>query len=191
MFLYQGKKININQDLVVDDVVYSAGSLLNAELRDQLGIIEIADPVRPDDRIYWIIENDDGTYSTTEKPRDLTTPIVWSSIQAKRDRVKVGGVKVNGFWFHTDSDSRIQFIGIKTLGANFPNGVMWKTMSGELVEMTLPLVDDVISATASLDISAHVNAENHKALMEKSKNPFEYDFSSGWPETFDYGVNNV
>lgn len=73
MFKLNGKKISLGTDLVIGEgdeaITYPAGALRNESLRESLGILEEPDPVRPDDRFYWVSENDDGSF--TAVPKDL------------------------------------------------------------------------------------------------------------------------
>jgi len=188
MFLLNGKKISIDADLTVgegdDAITYPAASLKSAELRAELGIVEVPDPVRPDERLYFVTENEDGTYDAIPRPRDQVTEPVWNKIQARREYVKAGGVQVAGKWFHTDDASRIQQIGMAMMGASIPPGLQWKTMDGTFVTMTPELASQVFQAVAALDIASFAAAEAHRTAMKESENPFEYDYSAGWPITF-------
>lgn len=188
MFKLNGKKISIDRDLVIGAgdkaITYPAASLQNAELRTELGIVEVPDPVRPDERLYFVTENEDGTYEATPRPRDQVTGPVWNRLQAQREYIKAGGVQVAGKWFHTDDASRIQQIGMAMMGASIPPGLQWKTMDGTFVAMTPELASQVFQAVAALDIAAFAAAEAHRTAMEASENPFEYDYSAGWPITF-------
>lgn len=108
----------------------------------------------------------------------------WREIQAERDRRKFGGVKVGNYWFHSDDTSRIQYIGLLMLGSSIPPGIMWKTMTGEFVEITPTLVQQIFNAVASHDLTVFAVAEQHRAIMNTSSDPENYDFSSGWPLIF-------
>lgn len=61
----------------------------------------------------------------------------WEAIKAERERrTQQGGYQVAGKWFHSDTFSRGQQLGLVYLGSNIPEGLMWKTMDGTYVEMT-------------------------------------------------------
>lgn len=71
MFIRDGKAIDLDQPLEADGVTFPAGTLRNLppdELKE-LGITEIADQPRPDDRFFWVSQNADRTYTAT--PKDL------------------------------------------------------------------------------------------------------------------------
>lgn len=73
MFQLNGKKISIHQDLIVGEgdaaITYPVASLQNADLRAELGIVELPDPVRPDERFWSITDAADGSLSA--EPKDL------------------------------------------------------------------------------------------------------------------------
>lgn len=110
--------------------------------------------------------------------------IVWSQIKGKRDSTKSGGVLVAGKWFHTDSDSRIQHLALGMMGAAIPANLQWKTMDGSFVVMTQALAGQIFQAVAGLEMQSFAAAETHRVAMEAAANPFEYDFSAGWPQTY-------
>lgn len=116
----------------------------------------------------------------------MTAHDVWMQIKAHRDTVKAAGVKVGEHWFHSDSDSRIQQIGLVMMGANIPANMQWKTMSGVFVAMTPTLAEQIFAATAAHDQAAFAVSEQHRIAMEASADPAAYDYSAGWPAV--YGV---
>lgn len=204
MFQLNGKKISVDRDLTIGEgdaaITYPAASLKNAELRAELGITEMPDPVRPDERLYFVTENDDGSFTATPRPVEQITGPVWELIKAKREQVKEGGVQVGPQWYHTDTESRIQHLGLLRLAdatraaggtdtttlKNPADGkvIEWKTMGGTVVSMTCKLAEDIFAADAILDFAAHAAAETHKVAMAAVENPFDYDFSMGWPQTY-------
>jgi hypothetical protein len=112
----------------------------------------------------------------------------WREIQEWRDdRIQNGGYKVGNYWFHSDNVSRIQQLGLLMLGANMPPNLMWKTMSGEFVQMTATLAQQVFQAAAASDIAIHAVAEVHRQQVMSSDDPNEYDWktrSPSWPKVF-------
>lgn len=74
MYLMNGKKV-FDSGFTSGDVTYPAGWIAHAtvEERTALGIIEVADPVRPDGRLGDVIENLDGSFTLT--PYDLQAVI--------------------------------------------------------------------------------------------------------------------
>ena len=127
-----------------------------------------------------------------------TAAEIWNRIKAKRDAIKAGGVKVGTKWYHTDSDSRIQYLGLleKARAARAAGGtdatrlqalgqdIKWKTMDGSFIYLTVKHAEDIFAAVTDLDAAAFVAAETHRIAMEASADPAAYDFSVGWPATF-------
>ena len=202
MFKLNGKTIRLDQDLVVGEgeeaITYPAGSLKNAELRAELGIVEVPDPVRPDERLYFVTENEDGSFTAEPRPVDQVMAPVWERIKARRDQAKAGGVKVGTKWYHTDTESRIQHLGLleKARAARAAGGtdatrlqalgqdIKWKTMDGSFIYLTVKHAEDIFAAVTDLDAAAFAAAETHRVAMEASADPAAYDFSVGWPATF-------
>lgn len=109
----------------------------------------------------------------------------WDEIKNHRDRLmKDGGYKVGDYWFHSDTFSRSQQLGLISMGESIPAGIMWKTMSGEFVEMTYSLAQQVLQAAALQDNKIFIAAEQHKEEMMKSEDPANYDITIGWPEVY-------
>ena len=114
----------------------------------------------------------------------LTASQVWERIKVERDCRKTGGVKVGAKWFHSDDGSRIQQMALVMMGANLPS-VQWKTMDGSFIAMTPTLAQQIFAAQAASDQAIFAVAEAHRVAMEASENPSAYDYSTGWPETFE------
>lgn len=103
----------------------------------------------------------------------------WLNIKAERDQRKNGGVFVSGKWFHTDTESRIQWLGLVIMGASVPP-IQWKTMDGTFITISQSLVGTVFQAIAAGDSADFANAETHRAAMMLSATPETYDYSTGW-----------
>lgn len=112
----------------------------------------------------------------------------WEQIKAKRDELSdKGGYKivVEGVdkWFHSDGKSKTQQLSLFIMGAGVP-AVPWKTMDGTFVTMTQSIAAAIFQAAATQDMAIFQAAETHRAALEASQNPAEYDFSTGWPLTY-------
>lgn len=70
MFLLNNIKVNENEQRTIGDVQYPAGWFTNADERAKVGMIEVADPVRPDDSLFIVVENPDGSYTSTPRTAD-------------------------------------------------------------------------------------------------------------------------
>jgi hypothetical protein len=132
---------------------------------------------------YEVVELDAETVAAN---RATTQTAKWGAIKQTRDLRKTGGVNVDGKWFHSDAESRIQQLGLVMMGANVPS-VQWKTMDGTFVTMSQTLATQIFQAVATLDMTLFSAAEAHRAGMEASARPDQYDFSAGWPEYYGEG----
>ena len=107
MFKLNGKPITIDRDLTIGDITYPAGSLRDLALRAALGIIEEPDPVRPDERYYYVTDNDDGSLTATPKPLDVVRGLKLEEIASNRYAREVGGVALpGGMKIKTDRESQ-------------------------------------------------------------------------------------
>lgn len=131
----------------------------------------------------WLAVND--AFSAPQRPAlaDLKAT-TWKAIKNERERRKAGGVKVQSQWFHSDTDSRIQQIGLVMMAGAIPTGLQWKTMDGTFVEMTLALAQEVVAAVTANDMAIFSVAEAHRSAMEACTDPLAYDSSTGWPVMF-------
>lgn len=110
---------------------------------------------------------------------------MWDAIKAERDRrIQSGGYKIGTKWFHSDTFSRTQQMGLVMLGAGIPASLQWKTMDGTTATMTQSLAEQIFAAAAASDIAIFAAAETHKVAMEASADPASYDYSTGWPKIF-------
>lgn len=186
MYMKDGQPIALSNGMIIDDVQIVLP--LSADRLAQLGITEVPDPVRPDDRFYWVTQNEDGTYTATPKDRSITDGLVWEQIKVKRDQCKAGGVKVKvgtvNKWFHSDEASRIQQMGLVMMGASIPANLQWKTLDGSFVTMTQAVAQSVFAAAAASDQAIFAVAEGHRAALAACEDPAVYDYSTGWPAIF-------
>lgn len=217
LILAPGESANVNdelitnngaEDLAIPDVLDMSIeaptiSIPNPDCKIPAEAIEVTDEI-----FFRTIEEQDGIWSLVNgevvklplpaPDPELVKSIQWTAIKIKREEVKASGVKAAGKWFHSDSDSRIQHLGLKdsardVLAAGGAMGdrlkiagqdIPWKTMDGSFVFMTVQIAFDIVAAVALLDATAHVKAEGHKVAMEKSADPANYDYSAGWPVVF-------
>lgn len=141
---------------------------------------------------------------TAQQIADYKAPIVaaqWAAIKAARDGVQVeggrsdGGVLVGGNWIHSDLISRVKWLGLKDSARDMlPQGalpgdaividgapVLWKTMAGTFVPVTVQMALDVPEAVKVLDVRIFKAAEMHKAQLMAAYDPATYDYTTGWP----------
>lgn len=71
MFKLDGKNLPLDVPFTHNGIQYPANwlRLSTKEEKDALGIVEVEVQSRPDDRFYWVSDNNDGTF--TSIPKDL------------------------------------------------------------------------------------------------------------------------
>lgn len=110
---------------------------------------------------------------------------IWEAIKAERDRrTQEGGYQADGHWFHSDTFSRTQQLGLVMLGAALPEGLQWKTMSGDFVAMTLSLAQAIFAAATASDVAHFAYAEQLHAQVLAAEDPASVDIYAGWPPSF-------
>lgn len=111
--------------------------------------------------------------------------LAWTRIKTERDRrIQQGGYKVGTKWYHSDTFSRTQQMGLVMLGVNIPANTPWKTMDGSFVIMTQTLAGQIFGTAAASDIAIFSAAETHRVAMEASTDPAAYNFAGGWPVAY-------
>lgn len=119
-------------------------------------------------------------------PSDLLVlvPQHWEAIKQERDkRIQEGGYQVAGKWFHSDTFSRTQQMGLVMMGANIPADLRWKTMDGSFVTMTQALAGQVFAAAAASDAALFARAEQLRLQMESD--PVNFNITEhSWPIMF-------
>lgn len=107
----------------------------------------------------------------------------WEAAKAKRASVMGGGVLVGQHWFHTDVDSRVQWLGLVLMGEELPP-IPWRTMTGNYVELTRPLVLQVFGAIAAREQAVFARGEQLRQAIYGSDLPQSVDINAGWPASF-------
>lgn len=202
MYLLDGKKINIDAPMTIAGTQYPPGHFRDAEARDAAGIVEVADPVRPDERYYFINENDDGTLNVTPKPTGPLLDMLWGWITTHRDRLMEAGCKVGAHWFHNDLKSRSQWERMVNRANNSAmldadpytisgQQVPWKTMGGVFVPLTAGLIREVVATFEVQEVTIFVVAEQHRdalgalAQADDVEGMAGYDWHAGWPAVYE------
>jgi hypothetical protein len=112
---------------------------------------------------------------------------IWSGIKAERDRRgEENGTPVGDKWFHSDQTSKIQQVALKVASEQgmIPPNLHWKTMDGTFVTMTNQLALQIFVGAMLKSTEIFAAAERHRATMLAQADPTNYDYSTGWPQTF-------
>ena len=109
----------------------------------------------------------------------------WEEIKAYRDNlVENGGFKVGAHWYHSNLLSRTQYISLVMMGANIPADTVWKTLDNGYIAMTQTLAGQIFAAGAAQDGALFAKAAEHKTALDASSDPANYDYTTGWAETY-------
>ena len=162
--------------------VINGGKIVNTVEVESLGVLPGLVAAQGNEGIGWSY---DGQDFTAPAP-DLTSlrAAHWEDIKRERDRrTQQGGYQVAGKWYHSDTFSRTQQMGLVMMGAGIPGGLQWKTMDGSFVTMTQTLAGQVFAAAAASDAAMFSHAEQIKAAMEAD--PVNFSLASQtWPTVF-------
>jgi hypothetical protein len=126
------------------------------------------------------VEVDESVIAAIEADKKLRLTL-WEDIKAERNRrSQAGGYKVGDKWFHSDTFSRTQQLGLVIAGANAP-AVPWKTMDGSFITMSPILANQIFAAAAAGDAAIFAYAEQLRALILAAKDPALITIKNGWP----------
>ena len=121
---------------------------------------------------------------------------MWDKIQEERTRRIEGGYPCpyggKTYWFHSDAMSLLQQSNLVSaaqltlMQGNDMAAVMvqWKTRSGEFVGMSGNLALAMFAAGMEQQKAIFTAAETHKLQMRASAEPWNYDYSAGWPKIY-------
>lgn len=128
----------------------------------------------------WIIDTEQQAALLAEQ-REL----VRSKINALRDAKSAGGVYVEqlGKWFDSDSKAQGKLLGLKAtmdlVGSEMT--VDWTCADNtDFKGFSKPQLTAVMAAILQTENHNHTVARQHKASLEQSDNPLDYDYSGGW-----------
>ena len=162
--------------------VIEAGRIVNTVEVETLDVLPGLVAAQGSEGIGWLY---DGHVFAAPAP-DLTAlrAAHWEAIKSERDkRIQTGGYQAAGKWFHSDTFSRTQQMGLVMMGADIPDGLQWKTMDGSFVTMTQTLAGQVFASAAASDAAIFARAEQIKATMESD--PAAFDLAAhAWPLVF-------
>ena len=145
MFQLNGNPISIDSEQVINGIRYP--HLRDPALREQLGIVEVADPEQYDQRFYWGVGNP-KLLNDREESDEEGNPLY----------VKVLGV-VNGQPAMVDSTDRLVTKGLKSQWTS-----QVKTTAGSMLAQTDWMV--VRKAERNIDVPATVAAKRAAIVAE-------------------------
>lgn len=164
--------------------------------------------VSGDPSIYENIIWDDPNTIVSKEALDglvlsTTKADIWEQIKTYRDTRKFKGILVSGKWFHNDADSRTQWLGLKDKARDvLANGgttsttltithpvygilpIVWTSMDGTGVTVTVQMAFDVVEKTGDLDGVLYGVGQYHKGQLYASSTPSTYNYKTLWPLIF-------
>ena len=173
---------------VLDGQVAIEGEHPNSYLQD--GVVK-QKPPRPSDYHNW-----DAVGKVWSADLEGAKAAMWDKIQIERTRRIEGGYPCifggKTYWFHSDAMSLLQQSNLvsaaqltlmqgKDMAAVM---VQWKTRSGEFVGMSGNLALAMFAAGMEQQKAIFTAAETHKAKMSALAEPWNYDYSAGWPKIY-------
>lgn len=179
IFVDQATNLRVN----IQSPYKGRSRLDTAEIRAELGVIEIAEPTPPadySDDLYYKTEQDAAPYVVyTRKSDEQIAAVRWTKIKAKRDELTDnGGCLVAGKWFHSDTKSKQQQMALTMLGAAIPANLQWKTMDGTFATMTQTLAGQLFGAQIAREQAIFAHAEVLKADLNA-------DINASWPARYE------
>lgn len=154
------------------------------------GVINWQFVYSPAPKPWYVWENDAWHYDQATHAAYLVRAkaAMWEKIRLYRDARSEMGFPADGKWWHNDAVSRTRILGLMTMliagGGQIPQGVVWKTMSGELITLTPQIVQMMFSGAAMQDVWMFAVAEQHRMAMEACEDPFTYVYTAGWPPVY-------
>ena len=129
----------------------------------------------------------DGTeYALNTAKVEEAKAVVWEQIKEYRAARVAGGIPVGPYWFHSDTPSKLQHLGLVSamVMSVLPSVQPWKLMDGTFVTLTAPLVQQIFGAALTREGAIFAKAEEHKVALYASSDPYGYDFTTGWPPIY-------
>ena len=148
-------------------------------------------PPRPSEYHHWNVDAKEWFADL-----DGAKSAMWDKIQEERTRRIEGGYPCifggKTYWFHSDAMSLLQQSNLVSsaqltlMQGNDMAAVMvqWKTRSGEFVGMSGNLALAMFAAGMEQQKAIFTAAEMHKAKMRACAEPWNYDYSAGWPKIY-------
>lgn len=113
---------------------------------------------------------------------------VRDAINTLRDKKINGGVYVPaiGKWIDTDSTAERNILSVKATFDLFGDQeIPWTFADNSVAMINKEKLLVIWQVLMEAKTGNHANALKHKAMLEQVENPLEYDYSSGWTQTYE------
>ena len=135
------------------------------------------------DGTQWAISDEQQAVKNAE---DIAK--VRNAINALRDRKINGGVYVPAIdkWIDTDATAERNILSVKATFDLFGDQeIPWTFAANSVAMINKEKLLVIWQALMTNKQQNHANALAHKAAVEKSENPLEYNYSNGWTMTYE------
>ena len=139
-----------------------------------------------------IIADDEGYPILSDPPPapiDELRQQVRNAINVLRDRKINGGVYVPAIdkWIDTDATAERNILSVKATFDLFGDAldIVWTCADNTTIKLDKATMPHIWQALMTNKQQNHANALAHKAAVEKSENPLEYNYSNGWTRTYE------
>ncbi|MWQ85814.1 DUF4376 domain-containing protein, partial [Glaesserella parasuis] len=110
-----------------------------------------------------------------------------NAINALRDKKINGGVYVPAIdkWIDTDATAERNILSVKATFDLFGDQeIPWTFADNSVAMINKEKLLVIWQVLMEAKTNNHANALKHKAMVEQVENPLEYDYSSGWTQTY-------
>ncbi|GAB1660349.1 DUF4376 domain-containing protein [Mannheimia haemolytica] len=133
----------------------------------------------------WILNTEQQAVKKAEEIAKMR-----EQINALRDNKINGGVYVEavGKWIDTDATAERNILSVKASFDLFGDAVgeiAWTCADNSLLMIDKTKLMAIWQALMTAKTGNHANALKHKAAVELAENPLEYDYSSGWTQSYE------
>ncbi|MFZ7216127.1 DUF4376 domain-containing protein [[Pasteurella] aerogenes] len=131
----------------------------------------------------WVL-TDDKRLALLESQRQQAR----EAINALRDKKINGGVYVPAIdkWIDTDATAERNILSVKaTLDLFGDQEIPWTFADNSVAMINKEKLLVIWQVLMEAKTGNHANALKHKAMVEQVENPLEYDYSSGWTQTYE------
>ncbi|MFU2111094.1 DUF4376 domain-containing protein, partial [Glaesserella parasuis] len=111
-----------------------------------------------------------------------------NAINTLRDKKINGGVYVPAIdkWIDTDATAERNILSVKATFDLFGDQeIPWTFADNSVAMINKEKLLVIWQVLMEAKTNNHANALKHKAMVEQVENPLEYDYSSGWTQTYE------
>lgn len=157
--------------------------LENGELSEEFTIIPPPTSEHEWQDGQWVLSRDKAEMIKQEQIIQVR-----EAINVLRDKKINGGVYVPAIdkWIDTDATAERNILSVKATFDLFGDQeIPWTFADNSVAMINKEKLLVIWQVLMEAKTSNHANALKHKAIVEQVENPLEYDYSSGWTQTYE------